>query len=105
MEMQHVSEAAASEPVGDHELCAIIDSTRMGQLIVRNIDEKIVRALKRRAAANGRSGEAEHREILRQALAPARTGQTLKEALLAMPSVGNDADFERPRDTGRNVRL
>jgi len=41
----------------------------MGQLIVRNVDEKLVRALKLRAAANGRSAEAEHREILRQALA------------------------------------
>jgi plasmid stability protein len=38
-------------------------------LIVRQIDEEIVRRLRLRAARSGRSAEAEHREILRQALA------------------------------------
>ena len=37
-------------------------------LQVRNLDDGLVRRLKRRAARNGRSTEAEHREILRQAL-------------------------------------
>jgi plasmid stability protein len=42
----------------------------MGQsLHVRNVDETLVVRLKRRAARHGRSAEAEHREILRQALA------------------------------------
>lgn len=40
----------------------------MTQLTVRNINEQLVRALKRRAAAHGRSAEAEHREILRSVL-------------------------------------
>jgi plasmid stability protein len=40
----------------------------MAQLTVRNVNEQIVRALKQRAAARGRSAEAEHREILRAAL-------------------------------------
>lgn len=40
----------------------------MAQLTVRNVPERIVRALKERAAAQGRSAEAEHREILRAAL-------------------------------------
>jgi antitoxin FitA len=40
----------------------------MSQLTVRNVSAQIVRALKQRAAAHGRSAEAEHREILRQAL-------------------------------------
>ncbi len=39
-----------------------------GSLHVRNIDEEIIRRLKRRAARHGRSAEAEHREILRQVL-------------------------------------
>jgi plasmid stability protein len=30
----------------------------MGQLLVRNVDEKLVRRMKERAAANGRSAEA-----------------------------------------------
>jgi antitoxin FitA len=40
----------------------------MAQLVVRNLDEKLVARLKRRAAEHGRSAEAEHREILREAL-------------------------------------
>ncbi len=40
----------------------------MGQLTVRNVHDQLVRALKQRAAAHGRSAEAEHREILRTAL-------------------------------------
>ncbi len=38
-------------------------------LHVRNLDEDLVARLKRRAARHGRSTEAEHREILRLALA------------------------------------
>ena len=37
-------------------------------LQVRNLDDDLVLRLKRRAARNGRSTEAEHREILRRAL-------------------------------------
>ncbi len=40
-----------------------------GNLHVRNVDDALIRRLKRRAARHGRSTEAEHREILRQALA------------------------------------
>ena len=39
-----------------------------GSLHVRNLDEELIARLKRRAARHGRSAEAEHREILRQAL-------------------------------------
>ena len=39
-----------------------------GHLHVRNLDDDLVARLKRRAARHGRSVEAEHREILRQAL-------------------------------------
>lgn len=41
----------------------------MTTLTVRNLDAGLVRALRIRAAEHGRSAEAEHREILRQALA------------------------------------
>jgi plasmid stability protein len=40
----------------------------MGSLIVRNVDDELILRLKARAAAHGRSAEAEHRDILRQAL-------------------------------------
>lgn len=37
-------------------------------LHVRGLDEELVARLKRRAARHGRSAEAEHRELLKQAL-------------------------------------
>jgi plasmid stability protein len=40
----------------------------MAQLIVRNLEPELIYRLKLRAAQHGRSMEAEHREILRQAL-------------------------------------
>ncbi len=40
----------------------------MVQLLVRGLTADVVEALKRRAASNGRSAEAEHRAILEQAL-------------------------------------
>jgi plasmid stability protein len=75
------------------------------QLIVRNLEEEVVRELKLRAARHGRSAEAEHREILREALLPTAGRRPLKELLLAMPPVGEDADFERIPDVGRDVNL
>jgi len=42
------------------------------QLTVRGLDPALVAALKRRAAEHGRSMEAEHRELLREALTPGR---------------------------------
>lgn len=77
----------------------------MAQLIVRNLEASLVKALKARAARHGRSAEAEHREILRAALQPVEPTPTLKDMLLNMPNVGLDLDFVRRRDYGRKVRL
>ena len=77
----------------------------MAQLIVRNIETSVVAELKRRAARNGRSMEAEHRAILRKALGPGSSQKSLKELLLAMPPVGRDFDFTRRRQRPRDVRL
>lgn len=76
----------------------------MAQLIVRGIEDDIVRALKERAGRHGRSAEAEHREILREALAE-RPAEDPKAVLLDMPDVGEDQDFARLRDHGRQVDL
>lgn len=75
------------------------------QLIVRNLEEEVVRELKLQAARHGRSAEAEHREILREALLPGKKRRSVKEVLLAMPPVGEDSDFERAPDLGRDVEL
>lgn len=75
------------------------------QLIVRNLEEEVVRELRLRAARHGRSAESEHREILRQALLPTTKKKSIKEYLLSMPPGGDDADFERIPDLGREEEL
>ena len=62
-------------------------------LIVRNVDEEVALALKQRAAANGRSAEAEHREILKTALKRPRR-RSVADVLASMPDVGEDTDFD-----------
>jgi antitoxin FitA len=73
----------------------------MAQLIVRNLNDGVIRRLKVRAAQNGRSAEAEHREILKTALLAPRSMKTLKDLLLAMPDAGEDEDFALPPREGR----
>jgi plasmid stability protein len=72
----------------------------MPDLPVRGVDEELVRALKERAGARGRSVESEHRAILSDALARPRR-RALAEILASMPDVGIDADFERVDSAGR----
>lgn len=56
-----------------------------------------MQALKQRAAANNRSAEAEHRDILEHALR--RTKRLLlSQALLKIPSVGQNDAFKRQSD-------
>ena len=69
----------------------------MANLVVRNLDPCIVDALKRRAAKNGRSAEAEHRALLEELLLRPK-GKSFAEALVSMPNVGDDEDFEREKD-------
>lgn len=61
-------------------------------LVVRNVDEDVALALKRQAAAHGRSAEAEHREILRSVLQRPKR-RSVAEILSNMPNVGEDSDF------------
>ena len=66
----------------------------MANLIVRNLNPRIVAALKQRAARHGRSAEAEHRLLLESVLMhPSR--MTFAEAIATMPNVGKDEDFQR----------
>ncbi len=75
----------------------------MANLIVRNLDQRIVDALKQRAACHGRSAEAEHR-ILLEALLVQPVGKSFTEALAAMPDVGVEQDFERIDDAEESER-
>ena len=76
----------------------------MADLLVRGIDERVVKALKKRVGANGRSAEAEHREILAAALAHPKR-RSFVEVLAAMPNVGTDADFARLKSVTKARRV
>lgn len=76
----------------------------MANLVVRNLDQRIVDALKQRAAQHGRSAEAEHRALLEETLLrPKRKSFT--EVLRSMPNVGEDEDFARVEDEAGNERV
>jgi len=93
-----ISERLAEWP--SHDIIAIIHRTSggaMANLIVRNVDEKLIKALKARAGRRGVSAEAEHREILAQALLKSRK-RSFAEVIAAMPNVGKDSDFEGVED-------
>jgi antitoxin FitA len=78
----------------------------MPHLIVRQIEEKVVRKLKQQAGEHGVSMEEEHRRILRESLLRKAVRRTsFKEALLAMPNVGKDEDFARGPQLARPVEL
>ena len=72
----------------------------MAQLVVRNLEEELVQALKQRAAARNRSAEEEHRRILQSALRGPRR-RSFAEVLATMPDVGEDDDFTRKRRASR----
>ena len=74
----------------------------MKQLIVRNVDAETARALKQRAARNGRSAEAEHRAILREALSSDAERASFKRFLASIPDAGLDEDFAGPREMPRD---
>lgn len=66
----------------------------MSQLLVRGVDEELVEALKRAAAAKGRSAEAEHREILRAHLLTRPKKRSFKAVLAEMPYFEDDDVFD-----------
>lgn len=66
----------------------------MANLVVRNVDDAVVEALKARAGRRGISAEAEHRRILAQALCKPKK-KSLAQVLTKIPPVGKDSDFKR----------
>jgi plasmid stability protein len=77
----------------------------MANLVVRNLDQRVVDALKQRAARHGRSAEAEHRAILEEALLVTPKKRSFAEALASMPNVGQDEDFERIKDADEDAHV
>jgi antitoxin FitA len=77
-----------------------VQETIVAQLMVRNLTDELVKALKQRAAKHNRSAEQEHREILQAALhSPQR--RKLAEVLLEIPNVGTDEDLRREQTDTR----
>jgi plasmid stability protein len=102
-----IAEKVVKDSLTTSRHCAISDSTKfMPQLIVRRIEDKVVRKLKARAGLHGVSTEEEHRRILREALlGKSAKRPSFKDYLLGMPDVGADSAFDRTRDAGRKVAL
>ena len=76
------------------------EGASVAQLIVRDLSEDLVKALKQRAAKRNRSAEQEHREILKSALrGPKR--RHLADVLASIPNVGEDGDFGREQTDNR----
>jgi len=69
----------------------------MANLMVRNVDDAVVDALKARAGKRGTSAEAEHRRILAEALRKPKK-KSFAQALVKIPPVGKDSDFKRIED-------
>jgi plasmid stability protein len=74
----------------------------MPQLLVRKLSPRLVRRLKARAAAHGRSAEAEHRAILEAALGG--EPPDFKAFLSSLPATA-DLRLRRAKDRGRPIRL
>ncbi len=81
----------------------------MAQLIVRNIEDAVVRQLRVRAASHGVSMEEEHRRVLRTALlGEVKTRKSFTEMLLSIPKATADESgdlFDRQRDLPREIEL
>jgi antitoxin FitA len=77
----------------------------MAQLLVRDLEDAVVQALKKKAAEEGTSVEEAHRRILRVALLSREPKKDFKEFLLEMPEGGDDLVFNRRRNQPRKVSL
>jgi plasmid stability protein len=92
---------------GEKTLLKVISliSPFMAQLLVRNLEDSVVHALRQKAAEEGTSVEEAHRRILRLALLSKKPKKDFKEFLLEMPGGGDDSIFDRHRSQPREVLL
>ena len=84
-------------------MIALLQEIVMPQLLVRDVPQDVVEALKRRATEHGRSAEAEHRIILEEALRPGRAGfweraAKLREETRGRISVPSEELIRQDRD-------
>ena len=77
----------------------------MPQILIRQLDDAIVRKLRAKAAAEGVSAEEEARRILRRSLVGEVPALPLLDFLRTMPAVEDDSIFKRAKRRARRVRL
>jgi plasmid stability protein len=67
------------------------------QILIRQLDEAVVRKLRAKAAADGISAEEEARRILHRSLIGEAPETSLIDFLRTMPDVEDDLIFTRPK--------
>jgi plasmid stability protein len=77
----------------------------MPQILIRKLEEVVVRKLRAKAAAEGVSAEEQARRILRKSLIGESQSMDLIDFLRTMPDVDDDRIFERKKRASRKVDL
>jgi plasmid stability protein len=77
----------------------------MPQILIRKLEESVVRKLRAKAASEGVSAEEEARRILRRSLVGDAPTLSLIDFLRTMPEMDDDQIFERPASKPRKVDL
>jgi plasmid stability protein len=77
----------------------------MPQILIRRLDQHVVRHLRAKAAADGISAEEEARRILRRSLVGELPTMSLIDFLRTMPDAGDDRIFRRPKRKPRKVNV
>jgi plasmid stability protein len=77
----------------------------MGQILVRQLDDAVIDAVKRRAQANNRSMEAEVRAIIEAAALPSPFGGSARKSILELAgSVPSNRSTQEIVDEIRKLR-
>jgi plasmid stability protein len=77
----------------------------MPQILIRKLDDAVVRKLRARAAAEGVSMEEEARRILRGSLTGDTPAMSLIDFIRTMPDMDDDHIFDRRKSRQRKVEL
>lgn len=83
----------------------MLSSLDMPQILIRRLDQHVVRNLRAKAASDGISAEEEARRILRRSLVGELPTMSLIDFLRTMPDVGDGRIFRRPKRKPRKVKL
>ncbi len=78
----------------------------MAQILIRKLEDSVVRKLRAKAASEGISAEEAARRILRRSLTGSAPAVSLIDYIRSMPDMGeDDSIFERPKNKPRKVKI